>query len=239
MRWVAAFSLVATAVSVWGCGSSDESEEEEPCVVDKSYAPAIVPADFVASVDNPLFPLPVGRKWTYKDGIETIVVTVLPDKKTILGIECTTVHDVASANGETLEDTLDWYAQDKKGNVWYMGEDTTEYANGKPVTNEGSWEAGVNGAQPGILIEGAPKVGDKYRQEYLACEAEDFGEVLALDASATVPQGSYKGCLKTRDTTPLEPTANEEKTYCPSVGLVLTEDMVTGGREELQTIEGP
>lgn len=236
-RAAIALSLIF-GFGAFGCGS-DEAEEDETCTVDESYAPVIAPADFVAVVDNPLHPLPVGRKWTYKEGIEDIVVEVTPDTKLILGVTCTVVRDTVSANGVTLEDTFDWYAQDKDGQVWYFGEDTTEFADGKPVSKEGSWESGVDGAQPGIIIPKSPAVGMKYRQEYLACEAEDMGEIIATDVSVTVPQGSHTGCLRTRDTTPLDPEVLEEKTYCPSVGFVLAEDKTTGTKEELIKMEGP
>lgn len=231
-------SALILAFGSAGC-SSEEEEEEEDCTVDSSYAPVIAPADFVADVTNPLFPLPAGRKWTYKEGIEDIVVEVTADKKSILGVSCTVVRDTVSSNGVVLEDTYDWYAQDKDGQVWYFGEDTTEFADGKPVSKEGSWESGVDGAQPGLIIPKSPTVGMKYRQEYLACEAEDMGEILATDVAVTVPAGSYSGCLRTRDTTPLEPEVLEEKTYCPDVGFVLAEDKTTGTKEELIKVEGP
>jgi hypothetical protein len=146
------------------------------------------------------------------------------------------VHDTASIAGEVIEDTFDWFAQDKDGAVWYMGEDTKEYSQGMVVSTEGSWEAGQDGAQPGIIIPAMPMVGDKYRQEYYACEAEDMGEILELDATATTPAGSFTGCLKTRDTTPLEPNVNEEKYYCPGTGLVLSVDIATDEREELTMV---
>ena len=203
------------------------------CMVDTSYDPQIDPASFVSAVDNPLFPLAPGTKWTYTAGEETIEVTVTNNKKDILGISCTEVRDTATVMGQVIEDTFDWYAQDSDGAVWYMGEDTKEYVNGMVTTTEGSWEAGVDGAKPGILIPASPMVGMEYRQEYYACHAEDMGGVLALDASATVPFGSYTGCLKTHDFTPLDPAADEEKYYCPGVGLVLTVDVKAQDREEL------
>ena len=239
MRYAKSSVFVMFALSLFGCSSKDAGNEDETCVVDKTYDPAIVPADFSASVTNPLYPLPVGRTWTYKEGIQDVVITVLPEQKVVMGVTCAAVRDTLTANGVVLEDTWDWYAQHKDGSVWYFGEDTTEYAAGKPASKEGSWEGGVGGAKPGIVIPAQPAVGQKYRQEYLACEAEDYGEVLALDALVTAPTGSYTGCLKTHDYTPLEPTINEEKTYCPDVGLVLSVDVNTGEKEELQKVEGP
>jgi hypothetical protein len=215
---------------VAGCGSNSKGED---CVVDTSYNPAILPGAFVAAVDNPLYPLAPGAKFTYAAGAETIEVAVLTDRKLILGVSCTTMHDVARVGGAVIEDTYDWFAQDSSGTVWYFGEDTKEYSGGVVLSTEGSWEAGVKGAKPGIIIPGNPAVGQRYRQEYFACVAEDMGEIVDLDASATVPFGSYTGCMKTRDFSPLEPEVNENKYYKPGVGLVLSVDVASGEREEL------
>jgi hypothetical protein len=220
-----------------GCGS-DKSDEDN-CVVDETYNPVITPSAFATSVDNPLSPLVPGTRFTYAAGAETIEVVVLPDKKVVLGVSCTTVHDVARVGNEIIEDTLDWFAQDITGAVWYFGEDTKEMSGGHVVDTEGSWEAGVDGAKPGIVIPATPTVGQRYRQEYYACEAEDMGEVMELGASATVPFGSYEHCLRTRDFTPLEPEVNENKYYCPGVGLVLSVDVNSGEREELIGIQNP
>jgi hypothetical protein len=223
-----------------GCGGDDEEEEGEECTVDTSYNPSIDPASFVDAVDNPLFPLVPGTTFTYSAGANTVETTVLPDKKVILGVTCTVVHDAESGpDGDVIEDTYDWYAQDTSGAVWYFGEDTKELSGGDVVSTEGSWEAGVDGAKPGTLIPAAPMVGQTYRQEYSSCVAEDMGEVLAVDASATVPYGSYMGCLQTHDYTPLEEDVNENKYYCPGVGLVLSIDVATSEREELLTVQGP
>jgi hypothetical protein len=132
-----------------------------------------------------------------------------------------------------IEDTFDWYAQDRWGNVWYLGEDTTEFEDGKPVTKAGSWEAGVDGAQPGILLPGDPQPGLAYRQEHYAGEAEDRAKVLSLDESVRVPYGSFDGALKTEDTTPLEPDVLEHKYYVKDVGPVLAVNASGEGKEEL------
>ncbi len=210
-----------------GCGGNDE------CTVDTSYDPPLAASDFVAEVTNPLFPLPQGAAWTYEGGGEVVEVTVTSEVRSVLGIPVTVVHDVGKIDGEIIEDTLDYYAQDIHGNVWYMGEDTAELENGQVVSTEGSWEAGVNDAKPGIVIPGAPVIGVPYRQEYLPCEAEDMGEVLAVDQEVTVGSTTHAGCLQTLDTTPLEPDVQEHKFYCPGVGLVLTVDLATDVREEL------
>ncbi len=212
---------------LYGCKSGNK------CKVDETYNPEINPANFVAAVDNPLYPLVPGTKLVYREGSETIEVSVTRDTKQILGVTCVVVRDTVSVDGEVSEDTFDWFAQDKDGNVWYFGEDTKEYEDGKVVSTEGSWEAGVGGAKPGYVMLAAPKVGDTYRQEYFPCHAEDMAEVLSLDESVSVPYGNLENCLKTRDYSPLEPAANENKYYCPGLGVALEVNVNTGGRGEL------
>jgi hypothetical protein len=148
------------------------------------------------------------------------------------------VHDLVSEDGQVVEDTYDWYAQDRWGNVWYLGEDTTEYENGKPVSTEGSWEAGVDGALAGVIMPAQPAVGLAYRQEYYAGEAEDAGEILSLDEKVDVPYGSFEGALMTHDFTALDPSADEHKYYVKGIGPVLTLALPEGsGREELLSYE--
>jgi len=200
------------------------------------YNPTIDPANFVGAVSNPYFPLVPGTTFHYASQQEEIAVTVTHDTKVILGVTCTVLHDIATEDGETIEDTFDWYAQDRDGNVWYFGEDTKAFENGQ-VSTEGSWEAGVNGAKPGIAIEGHPQVADAYRQEYAAGVAEDRGEVLSLTESATVAFGSFTNCLKTKDFSDLEPAKVENKVFCPNVGQVLAVAVQGGSdREELVSI---
>jgi hypothetical protein len=213
------------------------------CTADTSYQPSIDADDFTTVIDNPLYPLPVGAEWVLESEDEVITITVTNETYTTAnGVECVVVHDVArTPDGEVIEDTRDWFAQDRDGNVWYMGEDTAEYEDGEVVSRAGSWEAGVDGAQPGIIMWAEiPGVGERYRQEYYACEAEDFGEIVAINRSVSVEAGDFTGCLRTRDFTPLEPDLNEQKTYCPGVGLVLVEDVAAGERaEELTSVEIP
>ena len=219
-----------------GGSAATSGGDAAPCVVDTSYNPTIDPTKFKTKVDNPLFPLVPGQKRVYRagpTGTERVEITVESTTKQILGITTTVLHDVHTVAGEPIEDTIDWYAQDVDGNVWYMGENTKELAGGKVTSTHGTWTAGVDGAKPGIVVQAKPKVGQKYRQEYYACEAEDFGEVLALAESVTVPSGTYTGCLRTHDYTPLEPAINEEKYYCPGIGNVLSVDVATNEREEL------
>lgn len=194
----------------------------------EDYDPLIDPADFVDGVDNPFFPLTPGAKYTYQgetpEGTETIEVVVTDEAREILGIMCTVVRDTLTLDGELIEDTFDWYAQDRDGNVWYMGEDSKEYEDGAVVSTAGSWEAGVDGAKPGIIMQANPQVGQVYRQEFYEGEAEDMGEVVSPAEAVTVPAGSYEGCLKTKDFTPLEPDVVEYKYYCPGIGVVLEEE---------------
>jgi major membrane immunogen (membrane-anchored lipoprotein) len=197
------------------------------------------PDDFVQQIDNSYWPMAPGSKWvltqTDVEGQkERIEITVTNRKKTIQGIEATVVRDVVTQDGELVEVTSDWFAQDKDGNLWYMGEDTTEYENGKPATKAGSWEAGRDDAQAGVFLPGKPEVGMTYRQEYRAGEAEDQTKVLSLDEQVEVPEGFYKDVLMTKDYTPLQPEILEHKFYAKGVGPVLIVG-VSGGsfREEL------
>ena len=222
--------------SVAACGGGDSPGE---CTVDTSYDPPISAAGFVDGVDHALFPLVPGTTMIYMnvDG-ERVETTVTAERKLILGVSAIVVHDQSTVDGEVIEDTFDWFAQDVAGNVWYLGEDTRELDAGEVVSTAGSWEAGVADAKPGIVMPATPAASaPAYRQEYAACEAEDMGQVLATDATVTVPTGTYTGCTRTHDYTPLEPALNEEKYYCPGVGLALTVDVTTGGREELVSIE--
>jgi len=174
------------------------------------------------NITNPYWPMKPGTRWVYKEGsTQKVVVTVLPRTETILGAKTRVVHDVVSKNGRVIEDTYDWYAQDRKGNVWYMGEATKEYSGGQ-VNTEGSWRAGVNGAEPGIIVPAHPKIGASYCQEYLKGHAEDNARNLSLDEQVTVPQGHYDHVFMTRETTPLEPKVLEYKFYARGVGPVLS-----------------
>ena len=188
-------------------------------VEDKPYSQAIDPANFVATIDNPYYPLKPGTVWTY-GGDETIEVTVTSDTKLILGVATTVVRDRGFVNGALVEDTFDWFAQDRQGNVWYFGEKTAEYRDGKVISTRGSWTAGVDGAQPGIVMLAQPQVGDAYRQEYYKGEAEDMAEVTAVTGKLTVSQGAYSDILVTEEWTPLEPAVRERKTYGRDVGLI-------------------
>jgi hypothetical protein len=150
------------------------------------------------------------------------------------GIKSSVVRDVVTEDGPPVEVSDDWYAQDECGSVWYLGEDTTDFENGRPVSKAGSWEAGVDGAQAGIIVPAEPRVGLQYRQEHYTGEAEDAAEVLSIDEQAEVPFGHFTGALLTKDFTPLQPKILEYKLYAKGVGPVLVLG-VSGGsdREEL------
>ncbi len=208
------------------------------------YQPVINPADFQQAgspipITHSFFPLIPGTTFVYQelDGPEHVEVVVTTDTKEILGVTCVVVRDTVTANGAVTEDTLDWYAQDQDGNVWYFGEESKEYdPEGRLISIDGSWIAGENGALPGIIMKGTPKVGDIYRQEFALGEAEDMAEVLSLTETVTLSgplPGPYTGCLKTKDFSPLEPDAVENKFFAPGVGQVLTVDIETGKRVEL------
>jgi len=199
------------------------------------------PADFVEGVDNPYWPLEPGTAWVYEaetpDGLERIEVRVLDEAKTIGGIECVVVRDTVTLDGALIEDTFDWYAQDTEGNVWYMGEDSREYEGGKVVSTAGSWEAGVDGALPGIKVWAEPRVGQApYYQELYEGEAEDLGRDLATDGAATVPFGEYADLLVVEEWNKLAPEAVERKYYAEGVGVVM-EETTRGGAEVVELID--
>ena len=205
------------------------------------YDPVIDPANFIDTIDNPYFLLTPGTVFVYegqtKEGLVHTEFFVTRKTKQILGVTTVEVHDTVTTNGELTEDTLDWFAQDKDGNVWYFGENTMELIGGRPSTLAGTFTAGVDGAKPGIIMEAHPAIGDFYRQEFALDEAEDFAEVKSLSDTVTVRAGKFAQCLRTRETTPLEPDLKEAKWYAPGVGNVLTKDLSTGEKSELIRIE--
>lgn len=185
-------------------------------------APATsAPHDLSPSITNPYWPMKPGTRWVYREGAsQKNVVTVLKRTDTVDGIQARAVHDIVLERGKVIEDTVDWYAQDSEGNVWYMGEATKEYS-GKHVSTEGSWKAGIHGAQRGIIVPAHPKIGASYRQEYLKGHAEDSARNVSLDEQVTVPAGHYDHVFMTRETTRLEPKTLEYKFYARGIGPVL------------------
>lgn len=220
------------------CGEIYEAYLEACALLgEEPYDPEIDPADFVSGVDNPYFPLVPGRIFVYEgmtdDGLERVETAVTHDTVEIMGVECMVVRDVEYLDGEMIEDTFDWYAQDLDGNVWYFGELSFEIEEGQIIGIEGSWKAGEDGAKPGIIMKAAPQVGDVYRQEFLLGEAEDMGEVIDLDGAVTVPYGTFTGTLVIKDFSPLDPGAFEHKHYASGLGFLVEIDGETGQRVEL------
>jgi hypothetical protein len=211
------------------------------------YDPVIDPANFRTStkIDNKYFPLVPGTTRTYRTinpnnpTTETIIgkFVVTGDTMEILGVTCVVVRDTEFVNDEVSEDTLDYFAQDMDGNVWYFGEATKELENGEAVSFDGSWQTGVDGAKPGIIMKADPQPAQTYREEFALGDAEDMATVKSLTASATVPYGTFEGtALRTFEFSPLDPNLYEDKFYVQGVGQVLTIDLVTGDREELVSI---
>ena len=200
----------------------------------------IDPDDFVSQVDNPYFPLTPGTTLIYRgetEGVPTRNETyVTYDTKVILGVTTIVVHDQAFDKGVLVEDTFDWYAQDVDGNVWYFGEDTKELdENGNVISTEGSWEAGVNGAEPGIVMLADPKKGDRYQQEFAPDIAEDMAQVIGFEDSLCVRYGCFEDVLVTKEWTPLERGVVENKYYAKGVGFIFGV-MVKGGDEQTELV---
>jgi hypothetical protein len=198
------------------------------------------PADFSTDITNPYWPMQPGTKWVYRETDTTgkkqkVVITVTNKTKTIAnGVRARVIRDVATEGGKPVEITDDWYAQDKARNIWYLGEATAEYKNGK-VDRHGSFEAGVNGAQAGIAMPANPEPGLSYRQEYSRGVAEDKGAVVTVgQEQVEVPFGHFKRVLMTRDLVPLEPKVQELKFFARNIGPLLSVHTDgAGGRAEL------
>ena len=232
--------ILLAGLTLSACGNDDEPAASTSGLPQGSETVELDPAEFTTEIDNPWWPMTPGSRWVYREtdseGAKQRVVVTVTDrtKKIANGVEARVVHDVVTEDGEFVEVTDDWYAQDADGNIWYLGEDTTEYENGKPVSKAGSFEAGVDGAQPGVIVPADPEPGMTYRQEYYRGEAEDSGEIVSVDEQAEVPFGHFKPALMTKDLNPLEPKVLEFKFYARDVGPVLAVS-VSGGsdREEL------
>jgi hypothetical protein len=215
-----------------GGAASTLPQGSEPFMVDA--------AAFTTEIDNPYWPMKPGNHWVYREtnaegDVQRNDVLVTNKTKTIMGIEAVVVHDTVTQRGQLTENTFDWYAQDSQGNLWYLGEDTTEYENGKVKTKEGSWEAGVDGALGGVVVPAHPRAGLSYREEYYKRHAEDGAEILALNARVKVPSGTYDQALQTRNFSSIEPNVVEEKFYAPGVGVVL-EITISGGSDRSELI---
>ena len=220
-----ALCLTTAALGLAACGGDDEAGSELPT---GSEPVELDPAEFTTEIDNPYWPMSPGSRWVYREsdteGTEQkVVVEVTGETKRIAnGVEAAVVRDTVTEDGEPVEITDDWYAQDAEGTIWYLGEDTAEYENGRVVTRSGSFEAGVDGAQAGIIMPADPQPGMEYRQEYYEGEAEDEAAVISVgEEQVQVPAGNYADVVMTRDLVPLEPRVQELKFYARGVGPVM------------------
>ena len=232
--------LLAGALGLTACG--DDESSSTSALPQGSETVELDPADFTTEIDNPYWPMSPGSRWVYREtdtaGTEQrVVVEVTGRTKTIAnGVEAAVVRDTVTENGQPVEVTDDWYAQDSDGNLWYMGEDTAEYENGKVATRAGSFEAGVDGAQAGIIMPADPQPGMEYREEYYKGQAEDKAVIVAVgDDQVQVPAGHFSDLVLTRNLTPLEPRVEEMKFYARGVGPVLEAGLSGGapGYDEL------
>jgi hypothetical protein len=231
---LAALAALAVPLSACGGGSSDKPAPKAAAATPvpttttpatSTYNPKIDPAQFTSKITHPYLPWKPGAKWIYagtKDGQpERVEVRVTKATKTILGVKCVVVSDIVTVNSTLAEKTTDWYAQNKvTGDVWYFGEDTAEYQNGVVTTTQGTWEAGVDNAKPGIVLQAHPAVGRLYRQEYRPGVAEDQAKVLTVSSTQKVPAGTFKNVIETRDLNPLDPSKIENKWFAKGVGSI-------------------
>jgi hypothetical protein len=221
------------ATSGPGSGSPSGSSTPTPTSSFPPYHVSIDPTKFSARVTNPYFKLTPGTTLIYegtRDGAPIRAeMTVTKETKVIMGVRCVVVRDIVS--GALDERTADWYAQDDKGNVWYFGEDTKEYTNGKVSSTAGTWEAGVDGALPGIVMQASPTPGAPYRQEYRPAVAEDVAKVLRIHDIVNVGAGNFSNVVVTEDTDLLDSTKLEHKFYGAGAGMIKIEGSVNGHHE--------
>jgi hypothetical protein len=251
-RWraVAAGALAAvSAVGAVGLGApavAHPAAERTGCALPvfgpgRTYRPTIHPRDFTARVDNPLFPLKVGATLVYtgvKDGKSAVDLFHASHRTALIdGVRTRVVEDRLYLAGRLEERTSDYYAQDRCGSVWYFGEDTaTLDVQGRVVSTEGSFHAGVDGAQPGVFMQAQPQLGRSFRQEWYAGQAEDTFRAVQLPASITVPYRTFRHALRTEERTALEPDVLDNKYYVAGVGEV-EELAVRGPVEKLVLVE--
>ena len=244
-RWRRRAVVTAVALGVTGAGvglfaSFAGAATHRSTTV--SYEPVLDPANFVSAIDNQFYPLPVGRVLTYrgvKDGVTQLeTITVTNQTRVLEGITATTITDVATHKGTLLEKTSDWYAQDAQGNVWYLGEDTKAYNPDGTIDTSGSWLAGVNDGEPGIIMEGNPQPPDAYRQEYLAGQAADMGWVVDLGGSVTVPYGTVHGVMTSLEASTVEPGSYDQKIYAPGLGIAVERSITSNEFAKLVSVTG-
>jgi hypothetical protein len=232
-----ALMALTIALSACGDGTSGSSAADLP---QGSDPVDLDPSAFTVKIENPYWPMAPGDQWTYRETDEEgeellVVVTVSSETKSVAnGVTARVVRDTVTKDGEVVEDTFDWYAQDASGSIWYLGEQTAEFEDGEIATTAGSFEAGVDGALPGIIMPADPTVGMAYRQEYYVGEAEDNGEILSTAEQVEVVAGHYEDAVLTKDTITIAPDVVEYKLYARGVGPVLVLGISGGGgREEL------
>ena len=229
---------VLTLPLLLGCGDDSMADggAAAPAFTADALPPLPPPESFSADLTNPYLAFETGRKFHYEtltdEGLETNLVEVTNQTQVIAGVTVRVVHDLVYLNGDLIEDTLDWYAEDQDGNVWYFGEDTKQILNGEVVGTEGSWTAGIEGP-PGIIMLAEPELGMKYKQEDATGIAEDMGKVVGLSEQVVVPYGTFEGCLKTAEWSLLESGPRDFKFYAPGIGLVLE----IGGRGRRERVE--
>ena len=213
--------VIAISVNTFFIGTKLSKEESTSPI--ETYNPIINPEDFTIKLTNKYFSFKPDTTYIFEgetdEGIERTEVHLTKNTKSIMGVKVAEVRDKVYIDGDLAEDTRDWYAQDKEGNVWYFGESSKDFINGKLVSTSGSWVAGIYGAKPGIIMKGNPQPGDTYYQEYYPGEAEDKGSVVDLGLYVKVEYGSFSNCIQTKDWNPLD-LEEEHKYYCPGVGLV-------------------
>ncbi len=187
------------------------------------------PADFTTRIDHPYWPMRPGTTWRYVERgggeVAHVRVTVTDRTRMIEGIRARVVHDVVRSDGELVENTRDWFAQDSGGTLWYLGEFSRSYENGRVVSTEGSWEHGRDGAQAGVILPARTRSGCGYREEYLEGEAEDRARILSTRETLRTPTGVHRRVVQTANTTPLEPDLLENKFYARGIGPVLELDL--------------
>ena len=234
--------VLALAVALGACAKADRPEASggRGGLPQGAEPVDLEPGNFSPNIDNRYWPMGPGIRWVYRETdeegpkLQVVVTATEQTKKIANGVTARVVRDTVTEDGKLVEDTFDWYAEDKQGNIWYLGENTAEFEKGKVKTRAGSFEAGVDGALPGIIMPGDPKPGMRYRQEYYRGEAEDNGEVLSTGEMAETPFGQFDRALLTKDTIAIEPKVLEYKLYAQGVGPVLVLGVSGGGgREEL------
>jgi hypothetical protein len=239
--------VLLAAVAVAACGGDEDGNASgtRADLPQGSEPVDLNPADFTTRIDNHYRPMTPGSRRAYRatDSDGTVqraeVVVTSRTKRIANGIEARVVRDVVTEDGQRVEEGEDWYAQDSAGSVWYLGEEVNEYENGN-VKATSSWEAGVDGAQPGVVMPAEPQVGMTYRQMYVADENEDEAEVLSVDEQAESPAGHFTDAVTIKDSSPLEPKVREYKLFARGVGLVRAFEVSGGsGHEELLSYSTP